>query len=160
MDIATNTLTLIVAALVTGRIVQKLGMSFALSVMPLLVAVCVLALAAAPGLLLLGVFQIGRRVGNYALTRPAREMLFTPLGREARFKTKPVIDVVVYRGGDVLSAWLFTALVAVTGMGLVGIAVVISGVAVLWGGVAIWLGRRYGKQAATRSKLSMSAEPA
>lgn len=160
MDIATNTLTLIVAALVTGRIVQKLGMSVALAMMPALVAICVLALAAAPGLLLLGVFQIGRRVGNYALTRPAREMLFTTLGREARFKTKPIIDVVIYRGGDVMSAWLFTALVAVTGMGLVGIALVISGIAVIWGTVAVWLGRRYQEQSAVAPEESAAAEPA
>jgi len=158
MDIATNTLTLIVAALVTGRVVQKFGMSVALSIMPALVAICVLALAAAPGLLLLGVFQIGRRVGNYALTRPAREMLFTTLSREARFKTKPIIDVVVYRGGDVMSAWLFTALVALTGMELVGIAVVISGIAVLWGSVAIWLGRKYREDSRASSNLAASAE--
>ena len=154
MDIATQTLTLLVATLVTGRVVQRFGMSVALSVMPALVAVCVLALAAAPGLLLLGIFQIGRRVGNYALTRPAREMLFSTLSREARFKTKPIIDVVIYRGGDVISAWLFTALVAATGMGLVGIAVVLSGIAVLWGVVAVWLGRRYQEQAAANADES------
>ncbi len=160
MDIATNSLTLIVAALVTGRIVQKFGMGVALSIMPALVAVCVLALVAVPGLLLLGVFQIGRRVGNYALTRPAREMLFTTLSREARFKTKPIIDVVVYRGGDVISAWLFTALVALTGMELVGIALVICGIATLWGGVAIWLGRRYEERSASDPEPAAVAEPA
>ena len=69
--------------------------------------------------------------------------LFTVLDREARFKAKPVIDVVVYRGGDVLTAWMFTLLAERAGLGLSGIAVVIGVIAVAWGATAIWLGRRY-----------------
>ena len=143
IEIATNTLTLVTAALITGRIVQKFGMTTALAVMPCVVAIGVLSLVVAPGLLVMALFQIGRRVGNYAITRPSREMLYTVLDRDARFKTKPVIDVVVYRGGDVATSWIFTLLVATTGFGLTGIAVVIGGIAAAWGAVAIWLGRRY-----------------
>lgn len=151
IEIATNSLTLVTAVLFTGRIVQKFGMKTALTLMPVIVAVGVLALVAAPGLLLLGAFQIGRRVGNYAVTRPAREMLFTVLGREARFKTKSVIDVAIYRGGDVVTAWIFTGLVAVTGMGLQGIALVVCGIALLWGVIAVRLGHAYAEQAGVDS---------
>jgi AAA family ATP:ADP antiporter len=147
IEITTNTLTLLTAALVTGRVVNRFGIQTALALMPALVAIGVLALVAAPVLLTLAIFQIGRRVGNYAVTRPSREMLFTVLDREARFKSKPLIDVVVYRGGDVMTAWLFTLLAEKFGLGLTGIAVVISIVAVFWGATAVWIGADYNKRA-------------
>lgn len=156
IEISTNVLTLITAALITGRIVSRFGMATALALMPGLVAVGILALVAAPVLLVLAVFQIGRRVGNYAVTRPSREMLFTVLDREARFKAKPVIDVVVYRGGDVLTAWLFTLLAEKAGLGLSGIALVIGVIAVAWGATAVWLGRQYEQRTASDD---MSSEP-
>ncbi len=143
IELVTNALTLLTAAFVTSRIVTKLGMPVALGLMPALVAVGVLALVAAPVLLTLAAFQILRRVGNYAITRPSREMLFTVVDREARFKAKPVIDIVLYRGGDMLTAWLFTGLSAGLGLGLASIAVVISVIAGLWTAVAVYLGRRF-----------------
>ncbi len=143
IEISTNALTLLTAAFVTGRIVSRFGMATALAFMPALVAIGILALVAAPVLLVLAIFQVGRRVGNYAITRPSREMLFTVLDREARFKAKPVIDVVIYRGGDVLTAWMFTLLAERAGLGLSGIALVIGGIAVAWGATAVWLGCRY-----------------
>ena len=148
IEITTNVLTLITAALITSRIVIRLGMQTALALMPVLVALGILALVAAPVLIVLAVFQVGRRVGNYAITRPSREMLFTVLDREARFKAKPVIDVVIYRGGDVMTAWLFTLLADKAGLGLTGIAMVIGGIAAAWAMVAVWLGRAYGLRAA------------
>ena len=149
IEITTNVLTLITAALITSRIVIRLGMQTALALMPVLVALGILALVAAPVLIVLAVFQVGRRVGNYAITRPSREMLFTVLDREARFKAKPVIDVVIYRGGDVMTAWLFTLLADKAGLGLTGIAMVIGGIAAAWTMVAVWLGRAYRLRAAS-----------
>lgn len=147
IDITTNVLTLITAALITSRIVSRFGMQTALAMVPGLVALGIIALVASPVLLVLAIFQIGRRVGNYAITRPSREMLFTVLDRETRFKAKPVIDVVIYRGGDVLTAWVFTLLADKVGLGLVGIAAVIGGVAIAWIFVAIRLGRTYNERA-------------
>jgi len=147
IEITTNTLTLITAVLITSRIVIRLGMQTALAMVPGLVALGIVALVASPVLLVLAIFQIGRRVGNYAITRPSREMLFTVLDRETRFKAKPVIDVVLYRGGDVLTAWMFTLLADKLGLGLAGIGVVIGGVAVIWMLVAVQLGREYEKRA-------------
>jgi len=147
IEITTNVLTLLTATLVTSRIVSKLGMQTALAMVPGLVALGIIALVASPVLLILALFQIGRRVGNYAITRPSREMLFTVLDREKRFKAKPVIDVVIYRGGDVLTAWLFTLLADKLGLGLTGIAVVIGGIAIVWMLVAIRLGRIYNERA-------------
>jgi len=143
IEISTNVLTLITAALITSRIVIKLGMQTALAMVPGLVGLGIIALVAAPALLVLAIFQVGRRVGNYAITRPSREMLFTVLDRETRFKAKPVIDVVLYRGGDVMTAWMFTLLADKLGLGLTGIAVVIGAIAIAWVLVAIRLGRLY-----------------
>ena len=147
IEITTNVLTLITATLITSRIVTRLGMQTALAMVPGLVALGIIALVAAPILLVLAIFQIGRRVGNYAITRPSREMLFTVLDRETRFKAKPVIDVVIYRGGDVLTAWMFTLLADKLGLGLAGIGVVIGGIAVVWALVAIRLGGLYQERA-------------
>ena len=158
IEITTNVLTLLIAALVTGRIVIRLGMQTALTIMPVLVALGILGLVAAPVLLVLAIFQVGRRVGNYAITRPSREMLFTVLDREKRFKAKPVIDVVVYRGGDVLTAWLFTLLADRAGLGLTGIAWVIGGIALLWALTAVWLGRGYTVRASGGGDALVSRE--
>lgn len=148
IDLATNVLTLLTAAFVTSRIVTRLGMPVALSMMPGLIAVGVLALVATPTLAALAVFQVLRRIGNYAITRPSREMLYTIVDREARFKAKPVIDIVLYRGGDMVTAWMFTFVATGLGLGLAGIAVVISGIAAIWTAVAIYLGRSYQRRAA------------
>jgi AAA family ATP:ADP antiporter len=160
IEITTNVLTLVTAALVTSRIVIRLGMKTALALMPAVVAVGVIALVAAPTLLVLAIFQVGRRVGNYAITRPSREMLFTVLGREVRFKAKPVIDVVIYRGGDVASGWLFTLFASVFSLGLTGVAVMIGIVAVLWGMTALWLGGAYAERAEeTGDPLAAGPQP-
>ena len=87
------------------------------------------------------VLQIIRRAGNYAVTRPAREMLFTLVNQETRFKAKPVIDIVAYRGGDMLMAWLFTGLTQGLGLGLASVAAVGAGIASLWALVGIYLGK-------------------
>ena len=83
----------------------------------------------------------GNVAGNYAVTRPAREMLFTRVDRETRFKAKPVIDIVAYRGGDTVMAWLFTGLTQGLGVGLAGVAIVGAIIAALWAMVGIYLGR-------------------
>jgi AAA family ATP:ADP antiporter len=93
--------------------------------------------------------QVARRVGNYAISRPAREMLFTAVDRETRFKAKPVIDIVVYRGGDMLNAWAFTALTTGLGLGLGAVAIVGAGIAALWAGVGVYLGRRFAENVDT-----------
>jgi len=88
--------------------------------------------------------QVIRRSGNYAITRPAREMLYTAVDQESRYKVKNVIDTVVYRGGDAANAGLYKVMQAL-GLGLGGIAAVGVLVAALWTLCAIALGRLYQK---------------
>jgi AAA family ATP:ADP antiporter len=143
IDWLVNVITFGMAFFLTGRIVSKLGMPTALAMMPVLVAAGLLILAFAPMLTVLLALQAFRRGGNYGLTRPAREMLYTKVTREERFKAKPVIDIVVYRGGDAVSGTLFAFLTDGVGLGLAAVAVVGAAIAAAWGSTGIWLGKRF-----------------
>jgi len=143
MDLAVNSLTILIAAFATGRMAKYLGLSFTLASVPVLIGVGMLVLAAAPMVSVVVALQIIRRAGNYAISRPAREILFTAVDREVRFKAKPVIDIVIYRGGDMLNAWAFTALTQGLGLGMATVAVCGAGIAALWAATGIYLGRRF-----------------
>jgi AAA family ATP:ADP antiporter len=143
IDWAVSLLTFGMGLFVTSRIVGKFGMPVALGLMPFLICIALLILAFAPILTVLLALQIFRRGGNYGLTRPAREMLYTNVTKEERFKAKPVIDIVVYRGGDAISASLFSFLTDGVGLGLGAVAVVGSAIAGAWTGVGVWLGKKF-----------------
>lgn len=143
IDWLVNLLTFGLAFFVTGRIVSRMGMPVALGLMPILVCAGLLILAFAPMLTVLLALQVFRRGGNYGLTRPAREMLYTRVTQEERFKAKPVIDIVVYRGGDAASGSLFAFLTDGIGFGLAAVAIVGAAIAAAWAGVGVWLGRKF-----------------
>ena len=141
MDLAVNILSISIGLFATGRIVGKFGMPVTIAMVPVMICVGLLILAISPLLGVVMILQIIRRAGNYGMTRPAREMLFTLVDRETRFKAKPVIDIVAYRGSDMLMAWLFTGLTQGLGLGLAAVAGVGAGIAALWSLVGIYLGR-------------------
>lgn len=141
MDLTVNVLSIAVGLFATGRIVGKFGMPVTIALIPLLICAGLLIIAISPFLGAVVALQVIRRAGNYAVTRPAREMLFTRVDRETRFKAKPVIDIVAYRGGDMLMAWAFTGLTQGLGLGLAAVAMVGAGIAALWAMVGIYLGR-------------------
>ena len=143
MDLAVNSLTILVAAFATGRMAKYMGLSFTLASVPVLIGAGLLILAAAPMVSVVVALQIIRRAGNYAISRPAREILFTAVNREVRFKAKPVIDIVIYRGGDMLNAWAFTALTQGLGLGMSAVALAGVGIAALWAATGIYLGRSF-----------------
>jgi len=145
MDLIVNTLAILTALFATSRLATRFGLAVTLALIPVILVFGWIAVAVAPGLALLIGLQITRRAGNYAITKPAREMLFTGVERETRFKTKPVIDIVVYRGGDVLAGWTYTALAQGIGLGLGAIAIVAALLACLWTLVAVFLGNSYEK---------------
>ena len=84
--------------------------------------------------------EVLRRAGDYAIARPAREILFTVLNREEKYKSKNFIDTVVFRAGDAVSGWLFEGL-RILGLGFAGIAFVGVPIALLWAGTGWMLGR-------------------
>jgi AAA family ATP:ADP antiporter len=143
IDLAVNSLALLTALFATGRLATRFGMPITLALIPALMVGGWVVVALSPVLAVLIGLQITRRAGNYAITRPGREMLFTAVDAETRFKAKPVIDIVVYRGGDVVTAWLYTALTATVGLGLAGVALVAAAFAAAWAGAGIYLGRKY-----------------
>lgn len=142
IDLIVNVLTIFMQLFITSRLLERFGLSIALAVIPVLMAGGFFLLGLSPVLLVLVIFQIIRRAGNYAIAKPSREVLFTILSREEKYKAKNVIDTVVYRGGDAISGWLFTALTAL-GMGLSGIAFIGALLALAWAGNGWWLGKRH-----------------
>ena len=146
IDLAVNSLAAITALIVTGRLTTRVGMSATLALVPLLMIGGWLIVAASPALGVLIGLQVARRAGNYAITRPGREMLFTIVDAETRFKAKPVIDIVVYRGGDVATAWLYTAMTATLGIGLAGVALISAIFCAAWAAAGIFLGWSYDKK--------------
>jgi len=143
IDLSVNLLAAVTALFATGRLATKLGMPKTLGFVPAIMVIAWTVVAINPAALTVLVVQVVRRAGNYAITRPGREMLFTLVDNETRFKAKPVIDTVVYRGGDVATAWFYTSIVSVFSLGLVGIAVVGAVFAAAWAAVGIYLGRSY-----------------
>jgi len=139
IDFAVNLLTVLIQLFFTGRLVRWLGLPWTLALVPLLLALGFMALAVAPVLTVLAVVQIIRRAGNYAIMRPSREMLYVVLGREEKYKAKNFIDTTVYRGGDAISAWIYTGLRSL-GLGLSGIAWIAVPLAFLWALLAYRLG--------------------
>ena len=146
MDLAVNVLSISMGLFVTGRIVSRFGMPVTIALVPVIVCIGLLVLAISPLLGVVMILQIVRRAGNYGVTRPAREMLFTLVDRETRFKAKPVIDIVAYRGSDMLMAWLFTGLTQGLGLGLAAVAAIGAGIAALWSLVGIYLGRWFERE--------------
>ncbi len=143
IDFLTNTLTIVTGMFITSRLAERMGLAFTLALIPVLIVLGLLSVALVPMVWMVIGLQIFRRAGNYGITRPAREMLFTVVDREARFKAKQVVDVVVYRGGDVFWGWAFTALTAIFGLGVAGVAVVGAFISALWAGLGSYLGHQF-----------------
>ncbi|MDH3637022.1 MAG: MFS transporter [Gammaproteobacteria bacterium] len=148
IDLIVNGLTVLVQLFFTGRIVTRLGMAVALTTLPLLMMVGLLVLGSSPVLAVLALVQVTRRVVNYALTRPAREVLYTVVVPEDKYKTKNVTDTLVYRGGDALSAWLYAGLAAV-GLSIGNILIAALPIALTWMISGWWLARRHDSMAST-----------
>ena len=145
IDLAVNVLAPTIAMFGTSRLATRFGLTVTLPLVPVIVIIGFLALAVSPLLWAVVGLQIVRRAGEYSITKPAREMLFTIVDRESRFKAKSVIDVVVYRAGDIFWAWAFTGLTQVLGMGLAAIALIGAGIASIWSLLAIYLGKYFDK---------------
>jgi len=143
MDLAVNILSIATAMFGTGRLASRFGLTGTLALVPFLIVAGLLMVFVSPMLWVVVCLQVVRRAGNYGITRPAREMLYTVVDRESRFKAKSVIDIVVYRGGDMMTAWAFTGLTQGLGLGIGAVALVGAIVAGAWAGVGCLLGRFY-----------------
>jgi AAA family ATP:ADP antiporter len=147
VDLVVSTLTLLFQLFVTGRLMRRFGVAVALGLLPVATIAAFIGVALLPTLAVLAAAQGVRRASDFAFARPGREVLFTVLSREAKYKAKSFIETVVYRGGDAASGWIsagFTAL----GLGFVGLAIMALPFTVLWAWLARWLGQRQEELAA------------
>ena len=141
VDLGVNILTLAVQLFLTGRILKRFGVGTTLSLLPVFSVIGFGAVALLPTLASVVGFQLIRRAGNFAIARPTREVLFTVLPREDRYKAKSFIDTAVYRLGDQIGAWSF-ALLTTLGLGLTQVSIVAAAVSGCWLANSWWLGRR------------------
>ncbi|UCF68021.1 MAG: MFS transporter, partial [Acidobacteriota bacterium] len=146
IDFSVNSLTFVTQLLLTGRILTLFGVGTGLALLPALTLGGFAWLSAAPSLTVLAVFQVLRRSMNYAVARPAREVLYTVVGREEKYKAKSFIDTFVYRAGDQIGAWGFE-LLTVFGLGLSAIALTAVPMAGLWIVVGLLLGHAHRSRA-------------
>ena len=141
-DLIVNAITLIVQMFLTGRILRWLGIGISLALLPVISFVGFGLLAVAPVLMVVIGFDVLRRAGNFAVQRPARESLYTVVSRTDKYKAKNFNDTFVYRVGDQLGAWSYTAMMYF-GLGLTGLALTMLPVSLIWVFLALWLGKQY-----------------
>jgi ATP:ADP antiporter, AAA family len=109
--------------------------------MPALSVLGFIVIGISPVLSVLAVFQVLRRATTFAFMRPAREVLFTVLRREDKYKAKRFIDTFAYRAGDQVGAWSYRGLSAL-GLGLRGISFITIPIIAAWLAVSLWLGHK------------------
>ncbi len=141
VDLGVSTLTLALQLFVTGRLMKRFGVATALVLLPVASALAFCAVALSPTVAVLALAQSARRAFDYAIARPAREVLFTVVDRETKYKAKNVIETVVYRGGDAVSGWISAGLAA-AGIGFAGLAALAIPLAGVWAVLSLWLARQ------------------
>ena len=145
MDLAVNLTALLLQLAVVRLSIQRLGEGLTLAVVPILSIAGFVALALHPALAVLIVFQVVRRGFNFGFSRPAKELLFTVVPARVKYKAKSFIDTVIYRGGDAFAAQAVRVLQA-SGASLGAIAMICTALCAVWIGVALALGKAYGRR--------------
>jgi AAA family ATP:ADP antiporter len=140
IDLATNSIAVLIQLFGTGRFIKRFGVTTGLMLNPVIMVVAFLAVAFSPVLLVLGSIQVIRRFAEYAIAKPSRDMLYTVVDQQAKYKAKNVIETVVYRFGDLTSAWLSAAVLP---FGIAGLAILGMVISAAWFPIAWMLGRRY-----------------
>jgi AAA family ATP:ADP antiporter len=158
VDLLVNALTLVAQLFLTGRVLRLLGVGLTLALLPALSVVGFGVLALAPTIAAIVAFQVVRRAGNFAIARPTREVLFTVVPREDRYKAKNFIDTVVYRTGDQVGAWS-NSLIGGLGWGGVQMSAIAVAVSLIWLVNSLWLGRRQEEIAATQAAAQAAPAP-
>ncbi|MCC6473141.1 MAG: MFS transporter [Burkholderiales bacterium] len=141
IDLGVGILTVAVQFLATGRLISKFGVGPAAAFLPGVFAAGFAVLAMWQSVWMVLAFQALQRAGNFALSNPAREILFTVVHRDEKYKAKNVIDTVVFRGSDAVTGWLFSLLQSGWGLSLGAISFATVPVALAWLALSLWLGR-------------------
>jgi ATP:ADP antiporter, AAA family len=153
IDLVVNVLTLGVQLFVTKRLLRGLGVALTLTLLPALSVLGFVTLGLVPTVAIIVVFQVLRRTSNFAVARPTREVLFTVIPREDKYKAKSFIDTAIYRSGDQVGAWSY-ALLSGVGLSLTGIAFAAVPLSIVWLLNSFWLGREQERMGAAQDPLS------
>ncbi len=154
INLLVSSLTIFTQVFVTGRFVRKFGVTSALVFLPVITLIGFILFSYLPTLAVLVGFQALRRTSNFAISRPAREMLFSIVTEDQKYKAKNVIDTVVYRGSDALSGWIYSGLATGLGLGIPAIAAIAVPVAIIWIGLGWLLGGKYSGPVTKKPQLS------
>jgi AAA family ATP:ADP antiporter len=154
--LAVNILSAVILIGGLGRFIQRFGVTASLVATPVIMIAAFVVVALSPTLFMIQAIQVVRSVTQFAVARPSREICFTVVEQQSRYKAKNVIDTVVYRFGDVSAAWVQAGLRA-TGFGLAGTLILALAASTAWGAVALALGRRYERLRQKQSAATLSA---
>jgi ATP:ADP antiporter, AAA family len=148
VELTVSVVALIAQLFITNRLVERFGVGAALIALPLINLAGFVTLAVAPSLIALLIFDVARRAGDYAISKPGREMLFTVVSREAKYKAKNFIDTALTRGGAVASGWAVTGIKALGATGTL-LAFTFVPVAFAWALLGWLLARKHTTMIAT-----------
>ena len=149
MDVIVNVSAILLQMFGTSRLITRFGVNAGLVLNAVVMIVGFAAVAIFPALGVLLVFQVLRRIAQYALAQPSRQMLFTIVDQESKYKAKNVIDTVFYRGADYTAA----EFLALLNFGVSGVAVVAIGFCMVWW----WVGRSLGRKYESASEKTVAA---
>jgi AAA family ATP:ADP antiporter len=158
LEIWVNSITLVIQIFLTGRLLKWFGVGFTLVALPAISMIGFVTMGVAPSLGLLATFQVIRRAAAYALMRPSREVLFTVLEREDKYKVKSVTDTLGYRVGDQLGIWSYGGLRAI-GLTLNSISFIAVPIVAGWCVLSLWLGRKQKAMAEQRGRVVEAVVP-
>jgi AAA family ATP:ADP antiporter len=153
VDLWVNVLTLGAQLFLTGRVLRTIGVALTLAMLPALSILGFGTLAMTPTIAVVVIYQVLRRAGNFAFARPTRELLFTVVPREDKYKAKSFIDTVIYRTGDQVGAWSYAAL-GFLGLAMTGISIVAVPISIAWLLNGLWLGQKQEGMAAAETRVS------
>ena len=159
IDFLVNVVSFLAQGLLTARLMRVLGVGATLAILPVLTLLGFGLLWAAPGVAILTAFQVLRRSADYGAAKPAREVLYTVLTPEEKYKAKSFIDTFVYRVGDTSSAWIYKALTA-GGDPAARVIGAMLPFAAAWVAIGLWLGRRQRVLAGERGAAGTAVVPA
>ena len=147
IDMWTQVAVLVLQLTLTGKIIQRFGLGVALAILPVATALGFIGLAIYGSFVVLVLLEATNRAVQRGITRPAREALFTAVGREDKYKAKAFVDTFVYRTGDVIGAQTEGALGRL-GLAMGGLVSVVVPLALVWAALALWLGRAQARRVA------------
>ena len=154
IDLAVSLLTLVTQLFITGQVLKRVGTGVAAAALPIVYIVGFAVLAVMPTLIVVVTVQVVQRWTNFAIANPARQLFFTVVTREEKYKAKNLVDVVVYRGSDALSGWIFDTLQGL-GLKLGAIALCSLPVVAGWAVLSLALGREQEKRSARHRETSV-----